>query len=216
MLKKLLIPFFLVFLVNSNTAQIIQNISYQPPYPGPLDSVTVYIDLQFNSGGCALEYGSHSISGDTIRINLHHCPGALTVICNVTDTIELGTLASGNYFTEVIVSVSDPFSPDPCTNPVPADSGDIQITVLPGTGIDKTKTGSINLHFDSDSRVLIFKNNPPEGSMLALYNINGSIVLQTEVPASGFVKTPAISKGVYFYRLYEDKKELTRGKILID
>jgi len=216
MLKKLLTPFFLLFLICNTIAQNIQNISYQPPYPGPLDSVTVYMDLVFTSGDCALEYESHTISGDTIRINVHHCPGALTVICDVTDTIQLGTLATGNYFTEVVVSVGDWSSPDPCTNPVPIDSGNIQITVLPGNGIINTPNENVYLYFDSKNNELVLKNRSQQVSIIELYNINGSIIFQSEATNAGRIKAPAVSQGVYFFRVYDDKQEMARGKLLID
>lgn len=216
MLKKLLTPFFLLFLICNTTAQNIQNISYQPPYPGPLDSVTVYVDLVFTSGDCALEYESHTISGDTIRINVHHCPGALTVICDVTDTVQLGTLASGTYYTEVVVLVSDPFSIDPCTNPVPADSGNVLITVLPGTGIATPEVESFYLHYDSKNNELVLKNHLAEGSVVELYTINGSLIFQSELPTSGRIKTQTISQGVYFFRVYDDRQEMARGKLLIN
>lgn len=70
----------------------ILNITVDPANPTTADYVKVYVELAFNSGGCDLDFSGHSTNGNTTTASAMHCVGMLTVICNITDTFNLGYL----------------------------------------------------------------------------------------------------------------------------
>jgi len=214
-MKNGLLIFLLIFWQLSSTAQTIQNISISPTFPGPTDSVKVIVDLVFTSGSCDLQFENHTVSNDSIKINLFHCPGALTVICNTTDSINLGLLPPGTYYTEVTVHTSSWSSPDPCSVFNPIDSGEIQVTILPGSEISEFPTGKAFIYFDLKSQDLVLEGNFNSVKQITLYNSFGQIVLKREFDHSNRISVPELSKGIYLYQLKSSDKKIVSGKILV-
>ncbi len=215
MYKKLL-PFLFVLFFTSTKAQNIQSISFQPTYPGPLDSVKIIVDLMFTSGSCDMQYASHTISNDTVRINVFHCPGALTVICYTTDTIELDPLPGGNYYAEVIVHTASTFTPDPCTEFNPVDSADIQFTVLPGSGIDKGPSVANTIHYLNSSNELILTGTFLPGTEIHLYNVLGKLVFNKSFDNSNRIHLPNLSPGGYMFSLKSKDGTSSSGKFYVN
>lgn len=199
----------------SSPAQNIQNISFMPAFPGPLDSVKVIVDLVFTSGSCELQFENHSLSNDSIRINVFHCPGALTVICNTSDTINLGLLAPGTYSTEVIVHTSSWSAPDPCSDVNPTDSGDIQITVLPGSGINENSRLESFIYFDAGTKEIVLSGKQMADGQLLLVNSLGQICLKKEIEASTRISISDLSEGVYLYQLKSKSEKVITGKLVL-
>ncbi len=212
-MKKILLTCLIILWQFNSQAQNIQNISFIPAFPGPLDSVKVIVDLVFNSGSCELQYENHSMSNDSIRINVFHCPGALTVICNTTDTINLGLLAPGTYSTEVIVHTSSWSAPDPCSDVNPTDSGDVQITVLPGSGINENSLLESFIYFDAGTNDIVLSGKHAGNVQLILLNSLGQVCLKKEFGNTERISIPELSKGVYLYQLISDTEKIISGKI---
>ena len=215
-MKNKVVACILLFWQFSSHAQNIQNISLSPAFPGPTDSVRVNVDLVFTSGSCDLQFENHSVSNDTILINLYHCPGALTVICNTTDSINLGILAPGTYFTEVVVYTSSWSSPDPCSEFNPTDSGEIQLTVLPGSGIQENSSGQSHIYFDSNNKDIVLEGNYNSVQQIMLFNSMGQIVIKGNFDHSKRIHVPELSKGIYLYQLKSNNDKMVTGKILVN
>lgn len=216
MLRKILFFVFVIFHMNSHS-QNIMNISYDPVYPSELDSVKVFVDLVFTSGTCDIISQNHSISNDSIRINLYHCPGALTVICNTTDSINLGQLSAGNYYTEIIVHTSSWSSPTPCTDENPTDSGTVQIIVLPATSIAQLQQNKSenSVKYNSANREFSLSQNSNLGTALFLYNAIGALVLQKNFDSSGKIQASELEDGVYFYNIIDGDQKMSSGRLTI-
>ena len=116
----------------------IVSLSVNPPNPTEGDEVEVYADVSFTSGGCDVDFIAYPISGTTINATAHHCIGLLTVICNTTDTFELGQLPAGNYTFDLTLT-SGAGSPNCSPGIVADDNNQFQFTVSPTVGIDEFK-----------------------------------------------------------------------------
>lgn len=196
-------------------AQNIQNISYLPPFPGPLDSVKVIVDLVFTSGSCDIQFENHSVNNDSIRINVFHCPGALTVICYVTDTINLGLLNPGSFDAEVIVHTSSWSTPDPCTDINPTDSGSIQITVLPSSGIKESVEKKNSIIFHQQSKSIMLENYNEIGASILVFDVLGKMIIDGKFDQSNRIILPKVNEGLYLYLLRTNDAALSSGKFIV-
>ena len=86
-----------VILNNNVKAQWIQSLTVVPANPTTLDPIMVLADCGFPSGTCDIHTQYLNVNGNFISAGALHCLGMLTVICNHTDTFQLGTLPTGNY-----------------------------------------------------------------------------------------------------------------------
>lgn len=214
-MKKALLFFATIFSHLCSQGQYIQNISYDPVFPGPTDSVKILLELEFPSGDCVLNYATYDISNDSIRIEVFHCPGPLAFICNVTDTVNIGTLAQGNYYTEVIVHKKIYVSPDPCAGSSPVDSVDFSLTVLPGSAVGKVTKANPFVYFQSQSKSIILAESPRKNTHIILFNLLGSIVKEGVFDTSNRLPVPDLSKGVYLYTLTMEDGKTGSGKFSI-
>src|SRR6185436_19846789 len=112
----------------------IQGYTIQPPFPSTNDFVIVYVNVMFTSGGCDVYSQGHFTSSNVTDAYGHHCLGDLTVICNATDTFNLGPLPAGNHVFNF--TLTSGFGGPPCTpGIVPDDVGSTNFTVSAVTGI---------------------------------------------------------------------------------
>lgn len=110
--KKIL--FILVVLFTSQlNAQSINSLTVYPTQPGVNDSVYLIANCNFPAGSCDQHTQGASISGNVISAWAIHCIGMLSVICNATDTINLGVLPAGNYTANF--QLDHGMMPSPCT-----------------------------------------------------------------------------------------------------
>jgi hypothetical protein len=214
MSRKLLLIVFLLWQF-SLQGQTIQNVYTTPTYPSVLDSVKVFADLQFSSGGCDVQYTVQAINNDSIRVDLFHCPGALTVICYTTDSVNLGLLQAGTYIAQVFVHTASPFTIDPCSEFSPVDSSSFSITVLPGSGITKRTMDKTQVYYQASSNELFLENAPSRSTRIFLFNTIGELALEQEFNSSGRIVLPELSEGVYLYRLVTADANSRSGKISI-
>lgn len=167
--------------------------SVSPENPVEGDEVKVYADLSFSSGGCDLDFIAYPLNGTTINATAHHCVGLLTVICNTTDTFELGQLSAGNYTFDMTLT-SGAGGPG-CTPGIVADDNDqFQFTVSPSVGIDEVLILEDHVYPNPISDVLNFKR--PFSETAFIRDMNGKRIM--EIPAgSNQADLSALAKGIY-------------------
>ncbi len=214
MTKKILTLALLLFFYGTH-AQYIQNVRFEPQYPGPTDSILLILDLQFTSGDCLISSASHSVSNDSIRIEVYHCPGPMAYICEVTDTINLGVLAAGHYTTDIIIHRKVYISPDPCLGGSPVDSTNRQLIVYSSTGINDQESAKSSVIYLSDSRELILGSSNQKDATILVFNFVGSLLLEKNIYASDRIQTQPLSQGIYFYKLINQDGGSHSGKFVV-
>ena len=214
-MTKNLLAFAFVLCSFGTQAQYIQNIRFEPQYPGPTDSVLLILDLQFTSGGCEMSSANHIVSNDSIRVDVFHCPGPLAYICDVTDTINLGVLTEGHYSTEIIIHRKIYISPDPCLGSNPVDSSTRELIVYSSTGINEAGSNNIIVKYFSGNRELLVKSSNQKDATIMIFNTVGSLILEKGVGSSERISIPALGQGVYFYKLIDEDGETASGKFLV-
>ena len=214
MTKKLLILTFLFFSYGAQ-AQYIQNIRFEPQYPGPTDSVLLILDLQFTSGDCLMSSENHVVSSDSIRVEVFHCPGPLAFICDVTDTINLGVLAVGQYATDIIIHRKIFASPDPCAGSSPVDSSSRQLIVYSSTGVNDIDRKNGVVFYHSQSRELMISDSNKKNGRIMLFNVLGSMVMEKNINTDLHISTPNMNPGIYIYKLIYEDGSSTSGKFAV-
>ncbi len=193
-------------------AQNIQLVHFSPASPTSNDSLTVYADLVFTSGGCDLQSQQIFQAGNSFHIILYHCPGLLTVICNVTDTIHLGTLTAGDYYINVEVETGNYDSIGNCSNYIPTDYLSTPLTIsLPTSITEEVKATPTLLQFNNK---LIFENIKEDFTFM-LTDALGKIILSKSIgPHSTDVFLPELN-GIYFYSISQENKKQFTGKLFL-
>ena len=175
---------------------MITSFSIQPVNPTEGDEIEIYADVSFPSGGCDLDFIAYPISGTTINATAHHCIGMLTVICNTTDTFELGQLPAGSYTFDLTLT-SGAGGPGCSPGFIPDDNDQFQFTVSPAVGIEEFELLKEliypNPFYD---RILLKK---PLTSEAIITDINGRIVKVVE-PGIQSIDVEALQPAVYIFR----------------
>ncbi|MGB0369270.1 MAG: T9SS type A sorting domain-containing protein [Flavobacteriales bacterium] len=192
---KHLFTFILIGLTAQLFAQgTIQSLSVSPENPTVNDVITVYAELQFSSGGCDVENQGHNVNGLTITANAHHCVGAATVICPVTDEFEIGLLPAGDYTFDF--TLTSGFGNPTCSpGIVPDGTEQLQFTVSPNVGIDEVLLTPDFAYPNPVSDVLYFKNGLDEPAIIT--DIRGPNVLNVNAGITR-IDLSNLSQGVYF------------------
>ena len=181
----------------------ITQITVDPTNPTTNDDVTIYVDEWFSSGGCPLDNQSHQLSGNTILANAHHCVGLLTVICNATDTFELGQMTAGTYTFELVLTSGA--GPIPCTPGIVIDDTmSVSFTVTQAVGIEEIEL--LTMKFENPVHgVLEF--HKPLSTPLQLFDITGKRVMNLEV---GTIRADFtnLNSGIYFLRSEDAVRKL--------
>ena len=195
---KQLITFFLCSFISTQLlAQgTILGFTVVPPFPTEQDNIEIHVDLQFNSGDCAVQSQNHSVNGTTIHADALHCTGMLTYICNRTDVFEIGELAAGDYTFDFTLS-SGFGSPSCSPGIVPDGNEQFQFSVSTTVGIDELHTNSDLFYPNPASDVLFFKTPLTEAATIT--DVRGNVVM---VIAKGehTVQIAQLSAGVYFLK----------------
>ncbi|TAH39056.1 MAG: T9SS type A sorting domain-containing protein [Bacteroidetes bacterium] len=214
MLRTILI-LAILFFHSQVQGQNIVNVSTLPLYPGPQDHVKLLIDLSFNSGNCELFLETHSITNDSIQIDVYHCPGPLAYICTVTDTIDLGVFAQGSYSTTIRVHENNYFSPDPCAGGHVSDSGEYQLVVYPISDVSEYSNPSNLVFYSRDSQSLVLRGNTETMKSIEIFDAQGKQVLAQEINSRGKINIPELANGVYMFRLLMKSGSLSTGKLSV-
>lgn len=190
----LLLLFFLA--TNSFAQGTIQSITVSPENPTINDDVSIYVDVQFNSGDCAVDDQGLGLNGTDIAAYAHHCTGALTVICNTTDTFELGQLAAGAYTFDF--TLTSGFGGPGCSPGfIPDDDDQLQFVVSTNVGIDEL---AISEDFVFPNPVEDVLNLRKSLSVpLTITNISGQTILKVPIGETR-LDVSGLKPGLYFLK----------------
>lgn len=162
----LLFPFIIA---KAQNGQII-SITADPANPTTADFVKVYIDLMFTSGGCDVDNQGHNTTGNSTSAYAHHCVGMLTVICNVTDTFDLGYLQAGTH--QFDFTLSSGSGGPPCTpGIIPDDTASISFNVISGVGLEENGSKINFIHLfpnPTDENIIIEFDNELFGKQIEI------------------------------------------------
>jgi len=114
----------------------ISSFTISPLNPNNTDTIYVYAELQFCCSNCSLDMKSYSVIGNNFVASTHHCLGALSTICNTTDTFKLNPLSVGSYTFDL--TLSSGFGSSPCTAGISPDDNDVfTFNVFNSVGIEE-------------------------------------------------------------------------------
>ena len=148
----------------------ISSITVVPTNPTVDDGVVIYVDVQFSSGDCQLDNQGVGTNGFNIGAYAHHCVGMLTVICETTDTFEIGQLPAGDY-TFYFTLTSGFGGPGCSAGIVPDDVGQILFTVTNSVGIQELTSESGFIYPNPTTGIISLKK--PLTCQTILSNIEG-------------------------------------------
>ena len=200
----------------------IQGFTIQPSSPTTSDPVTVYVQVMFTSGGCAVYNQGHTTTSNVTDAYALHCLGQLAVICNTTDSFNLGYLQAGNHVFNF--TLSSGIGGPPCTPGIVADdNGSTSFTVSLGTGIISPEGGvqEFGIYpnpFLTTARIKIDPGLRFNKAELKIIDVMGRTVkiidgIQTNEFA---LDRGDLINGIYFYQLTEKEKTLAAGKFIIE
>lgn len=184
----------------------IVSLSVSPPNPTVSDEIEVYANVSFPSGGCDLDFIAYPLNGTTINASAHHCVGLLTVICNTTDTFELGQLPAGNYTFDLTLT-SGAGGPN-CTPGIVADDNDqLQFIVSPSVGIDELEYLEDFIYPNPVSDVFYLKR--PFASTAIITDADGKRV--GEIPSGNRqVDLSHLPNGIYVLQIGNSRLKLVK------
>lgn len=199
----------------------IMSITVDPANPTTNDLVTVYVDLMFNSGGCAMDNQGNSTTGNTTTAYAMHCVGMLTVMCDVTDTFDLGYLQAGNHtFNFTLSSGSGGAGCSPGI--VPDDTDNLSFTVTQALGIeDPSNNSKVSFYPNPMNTSATIKINgyvESEFLHLEILDATGRIVMSKENISSDeiLIVNKNLESGIYFYRLLENGNLIAIDKFVVE
>jgi hypothetical protein len=200
----------------------IQGYTIEPPSPGTSDYVRVYVDVMFTSGGCAVYTQGQVTTSNVTDAFALHCLGQLAVICNATDTFNLGYLEAGNHVFNF--TLSSGIGGPPCTPGIVADdAGSTNFTVSIGTGIinDEAEVQDIAIYpnpFNTVAKIKIddeLRFNKAEMKIIDFLGRTVKIIDAIQTYEFTLDRVDLVN-GIYFYQLTEKEKTLAAGKFIIE
>jgi hypothetical protein len=221
-MKKLFSTLFSLgmFVSAISQGQII-SITTNPTNPTTNDFVEVYVELMFTSGGCDVDNQGLNTLGLTTTASARHCVGMLTVICNVTDTFDLGYLQAGNhtfYFTLSSGSGGPGCSP----GIVPDDTDSFNFTVTQALGVeDPAQNNQASFYPNPINEMATLKINRSvdiENMRLEILDATGRVVMVKENISSNeiMIENKNLESGIYFYRLLENGHLIAANKFVVE
>ena len=196
---KTLIPIFLFSLLSVQLfgQGMITGMTVVPANPTEGDDIEIHVDLQFSSGDCQVDDQGLGTNGNSITAYAHHCVGMLTVICETTDTFELGQLGAGGYTFNM--SLSSGFGGAGCSPGIVIDDSDqLQFIVSQSVGIDESDRNDFLVFPNPAEDVLNFTNSLTENATIT--NVSGQIVKHIPAGARN-VDVHELEPGIYFLNL---------------
>lgn len=200
----------------------IQGFTIEPPSPTTTDYVRVYVDIMFTSGGCGVYNQGHFTSSTVTDAFALHCLGPLAVICNVTDTFNLGYLQAGNNTFNF--TLSSGIGGPPCTPGIIADdTGSASFIVSFPTGIinHEVEVQDITFYpnpFSTIARIKIGSELRFNEAQLKIMDVLGRTVKTIDaIQTNEFtLDRDNLVNGIYFYQLTERERTLASGKFIIE
>ena len=205
-------------LANFLSAQgVINSIEIVPPSPTVNDSVQLVGHFTFTSGGCAKELFVATVVGSSVIAEARHCLGMLTVICDESDTINLGILASGVY--AVDLSLYTGFGMTPCTVDSIADATDnSSFTVSPTTSALELKLDFKIVPNPAVNRVIFMTKSPQEflEEPVRLFGSNGQLLIEKKFPEHCSLDVSGLCSGLYYIQIGGNNHTVLSRKIVIE
>ena len=199
----------------------IMSITVDPANPTTNDLVTVYVDLMFSSGGCDMDNQGNSTAGNTTTAYALHCVGMLTVMCDVTDTFDLGNLQAGNHTFNFTLS-SGSGGPGCSPGIVPDDTDSFNFTVTQALGIEDPENNTkVTFYPNPMNEMATLKINESvdiENLRLEILDATGRVVMVKENIYSNeiLIENKNLKFGIYFYRLTENDKLIATDKFVVE
>lgn len=209
-----------MFLSAISQGQII-SITTNPTNPTTNDFVEVYVELMFTSGGCNVDSQGHNTLGLTTTASARHCVGMLAVICDVTDTFDLGYLQAGNHTFNFTLS-SGSGGPGCSPGVVPDDTDNLSFTVTQALGIeDPANNTKVTFYPNPMNDFAIIKINGDiknENLSLEILDASGRVAILQESISSNeiLIENKNLKSGIYFYRLLENDKLIAVNKFTVE
>lgn len=209
-----------MFVSAISQGQII-SITTNPTNPTTNDFVEVYVELMFTSGGCDVDSQGHNTLGFTTTASARHCVGMLAVICDVTDTFDLGYLQAGNHTFNFTLS-SGSGGPGCSPGIVPDDTDNLSFTVTQALGIeDPANNTKVTFYPNPMNDFAIIKINGDvkyENLSLEILDASGRVAITQESISSNelFIENKNLESGIYFYRLLENGNLIAVNKFVVE
>jgi hypothetical protein len=192
---------------------IINTLGILPSNPYPSDSVKIVCSSTFSSGGCNLSNSSFIVSENNITVYARHVVGPLAYICQTTDTITFGLFNQGNY--NVIYYLINDY------NQAMLDTAFTYFTVQQSTDIEYNKQ-SVNVKvypnpFDEKTRIYIENYFTATDLKIVIYDMMQRQIKDYKDFSGNEIEINKadLSKGVYFYKLFEKDRIINTGKLII-
>jgi len=180
----------------------ISSIEVIPSSPTTSDSVYLVGHFQFTSGGCEKQYFLASVAGSNVTASAHHCTGMLAMICDISDTVNLGLLSAGPY--SIDLTLSSGAAPIPCTAGIVADdNASSSFTVMAPTGIAE-QAADFGIVPNPVVDVLSFSGyglNDYLGEQIVIYSYSGQIVKSELLDAGLTTDVSQLPSGMYFVKI---------------
>lgn len=176
----------------------IDSLIINPASPAESDSINVIAFTTLPSSGCALINSSVQSNNFNIQVNAVHELGALTVLCNSTDTTSLGVLNAGNY--ALIYMLSDSSS-----NVLDIDT--LFFTVDSASGINNTTSfyRDINIFPNPAAEMVFIRGLSNTNAKIEFFNPMGQRVLFLNITDNRPLDLSSLKPGIYFYRVQADQ-----------
>jgi type IX secretion system substrate protein len=199
----------------NSSAQWIDSFIVTPSNPTIGDTIIVYANVSFPSGGCEEKVVTHSVLGQQVLGNSLHCLGVLSVICSTTDTFKINPLPAGIY--TFVLQLNAGQSPAPCTpgiNPGPVDS--VSFTVSPTVSLNEVykseiiifpnpTSSSIQLNLDSNVSLPVYAE---------VYSTGGKLILRQKINSfNQKVDISGLAGGQYIVRAIDQKQTIGQTRI---
>jgi hypothetical protein len=217
-MKRILLLSVACLSIEASSAQWINSLSVQPAAPTSADTIRVYADVSFPSGGCDDKMVNQSITGNVINASALHCLGQLTFICTTTDTFTILPLPAGNY--TFIYQVDAGGGPSPCTpGIVPGPSDSISFTVTTSSSIPEF---SGSFQFDvfptpaKDELTVSISTLPPDDAHLEIVDVTGKIVVRQKMMVHEMtISLEYMAAGTYVARIVQPSRIITEKKFTV-
>ncbi len=212
MMKIISVLYLTCFVVLFGQSQI-NGVTVSPSNPQIGDTITVYVDLTFSSGDCDLDTATVQVTDSTVYVSVFHCPGALAVICDITDTVEFVLDSAWNYELLVGVYVGGGFMP--CSYPPgPNDTDQSFIEVADSSGM-------LGVHGGASGSFIVYPN-PTTGAIqlsteapyesVEVFSLTGKLIATYPFQQNLDLHLPA---GMYLIRLTEEKSHTRLQRLIL-
>jgi hypothetical protein len=209
---------YLLLLIESSailntSAQTITSFTIDPLNPTSIDTVKIYVQCDFPSGGCEGATYLNGINGNVIDAGGLHCMGSLTVLCTDFDTVIVPPLAAGQYTLVFVLVTGVTAGCIPNIVPIAVDSTHIIVTSATGV-YDLSDHETLQIIPNPSNGKFIVKQNGGEESSLKIFSGEGRLMksvclTDTETEINCF-----LSQGIYTI-MSERRNNISFSKLVV-